>query len=222
MIRLPDEENLTATIVGVVGDVKQFSLDDADASQIYEAQAQQPNIFATLVARTEGDPMRMANSLRSAVWAVDHDQPVWKVRTEQLLLDQSVGPRRFLKLLLEVFSALALLLAAIGIYGVISYSTSQRIQEIGVRIALGAQRRDVLRLILGEGIWIAAAGVAAGSAGALVLTRFLSSQLFGVSATDPLTFAGVALLLSSVTLAACYIPARRAMRVDPLVALRYE
>ena len=222
MIRLPDEDNLTATIVGVVGDVKQFNLDDADSSQIYEAQAQQPNIFSTLVARTEGDPMSMANALRGAVWAVDRDQPVWKVRTVQSLLDQSVGPRRFLKLLLQVFSALALLLATIGLYGVISYSTSQRIPEIGVRIALGAQRRDVLRLVLSEGIWIAAVGVAAGFAGALVLTRFLSSQLFGVSATDPLTFVGVAILLSAVTLAASYIPARRAMRVDPLVALRYE
>jgi putative ABC transport system permease protein len=115
-----------------------------------------------------------------------------------------------------------LLLATIGIYGVISYSTSQRIQEIGVRMALGAQRRDVLRLVLGEGIWIAAIGVAVGFAAALALTRFLSSQLFGVSATDPLTFTGVALLLAAVALLACYVPARRAMRVDPLVALRYE
>jgi putative ABC transport system permease protein len=222
VIRLPDEENVTATIVGVVGDVKQVNLDDANGAQLYEAQAQQPTIFATLVARTEGDPMSLATALRSAVWAVDRDQPVWKVRTEQSLLDLSVGPRRFLKLLLEVFSALALLLASIGIYGVISYSTSQRIQEIGVRMALGAQRRDVLRLVLGEGIWIAAIGVAGGCAAALVLTRFLSSQLFGVNAADPLTYSSVALLLAAVAMLACYIPARRAMRVDPLVALRYE
>jgi putative ABC transport system permease protein len=222
VIRLPDEENLTATVVGVVGDVKQINLDDANGAQLYEAQAQQPTIFATLVARTEGDPMSLATALRSAVWAVDRDQPVWKVRTEQSLLDLSVGPRRFLKMLLEVFSALALLLASIGIYGVISYSTSQRIQEIGVRMALGAQRRDVLRLVLGEGMWIAATGVAMGLAAALALTHFLSSQLFGVSATDPITFSGVALLLATVALLACYIPARRATRVDPIIALRYE
>jgi predicted permease len=222
MIRLPEEDNVTLTVVGVVGDVKQINLDDPNGAQLYEAQAQQPTIFATLVARTEGDPMSLAAGLRSAVWALDRDQPVWKVRTEQSLLDLSVGPRRFLKLLLEIFSALALLLATIGIYGVISYSTSQRIQEIGVRMALGAQRRDVLRLVLGEGIWIPAIGVAMGFAAALVLTRFLSSQLFGVSATDPVTFSGVALLLLTVALLACYLPARRAMRVDPLVALRYE
>jgi putative ABC transport system permease protein len=221
-IRLPDEDNATATVVGVVGDVKQFNLDDTDTSQFYEAQAQQPNIFATLVARTKGDPMSLASALQGAVWAVDRDQPVWKVRTEQSLLDLSIGPRRFLKQLLAIFSALALLLATIGIYGVISYSTSQRIQEIGVRMALGAQRRDVLRLVLGEGIGIATIGVAVGFAAALALTRFLSSQLFGVSATDPLTFTGVALLLAAVALLACYVPARRAIRVDPLVALRYE
>jgi len=221
-IRLPDEENVTVTVVGVVGDVKQINLDDVNGAQMYEAQAQQPTIFATLVARTEGDPMSLATALRSAVWAVDRDQPVWKIRTEQSLLDLSVGPRRFLKLLLQVFSALALLLATIGIYGVISYSTSQRIREIGVRMALGAQRRDVLRLVLGEGMWIAAIGVAAGVAAALALTRFLSSQLFGVSPTDPLTYSGVALLLAAVALLACYVPARRAMSVDPLVALRYE
>jgi putative ABC transport system permease protein len=221
-IRFPEEENVTATVIGVVGDVKQFNLDDAEASQTYEAQAQRPEIFETLVARTKGDPMSVASALRGAVWAVDPDQPVWKVRTEQSLLDASIGPRRFLKQLLAIFSALALLLATIGIYGVISYSTSQRIHEIGVRMALGAQRRDVLRLVLGEGMWISAIGVAVGFAAALVLTRFLSSQLFGVSATDPLTFSSVALLLAAVALLACYVPARRAMRVDPLVALRYE
>lgn len=221
MIRLP-EKGITARVVGVVGDVKQYNLDDLDAAQVYLPQAQAPDIFAALVVRVEGNPMSLAGTLRSAVWSVDRDQPVWKIRTEQSLLDESVGPRRFLKLLLEIFSVLALALAAIGIYGLLSYSTSQRIQEIGVRMALGAQRRDVLRLVLGEGVRIAAGGVVIGFLGAFGLTRLLSSQLFGVSATDPVTFAAVAVLLSAVTLGACYVPARRAMRVDPIIALRYE
>ncbi|MGH9747198.1 MAG: ABC transporter permease [Candidatus Acidiferrales bacterium] len=221
-IRLPEENNVTATIVGVVGDVKQYNLDDATIAQIYVPQTQSPNLFATLIARFQGDPMTQSSALRSAVWAVDKDQPVWKIRTEQSLLDISVGPQRFLMLMMEVFSALSLMLAAIGIYGVISYSTSQRIQEIGVRVALGAQKRDIFRLVLGEGLWIAACGLGIGFVGALGLTRFLTSQLYGVSATDPATFASVAILLAAIALLACYVPARRAMRVDPMVALHYE
>ncbi len=221
LIRLP-ERGATARIVGVVGDVKQYNLDDLDAAQVYLPQAQAPDIFATLVVRVAGNPMALAGALRHAVWSVDPDQPVWKIRTVEFLLDESVGSRRILMLLLEIFSLLALALAAIGIYGLLSYTTSQRIREIGVRLALGAQRRDVLRLILGEGLRLAAGGLALGFLGALGLTRFLSSQLFGVSATDPPTFAGVAALLCAVVLLASYLPARRAMRVDPIVALRYE
>jgi putative ABC transport system permease protein len=221
-IRLPEEGNVTATVVGVVGDVKQYNLDDATIAQIYVPQAQSPNLFATLIVRTQSDPMALSSALRSAVWAVDKDQPVWKIRSEQSLLDISVGPQRFLMVMMGVFSALSLVLAAIGIYGVISYSTSQRIQEIGVRVALGAQKRDILRLVFGEGLWIAACGVGIGAVGAFGLTRFLSSQLYGVSASDPATFAGVAVLLAAVALVACYVPARRAMRVDPIVALHYE
>jgi putative ABC transport system permease protein len=221
-IRLPDEDNVTATIVGVVGDVKQFDLNDLTAAQIYLPQAQHPDVFTTLIVRTQGDPMALSSSLRSAVWGVDKDQPVWKIRTEESLLDLSVGPRRFLMLLLEVFSALSLALATIGIYGVISYSTGQRIQEIGVRIALGAQKRDVLRLVLQEGLWIAALGVGIGALAALGLSRFLASQLYGVSAGDPGTFAAAAALLTFVTLLACYIPARRATNVDPISALRHD
>jgi putative ABC transport system permease protein len=221
-IHLPDEDDVIATIVGVVGDVKQFDLNDLMAAQIYLPQAQHPDVFTTLIVRTQGDPMALSSSLRSAVWAVDKDQPVWKVRTEESLLDLSVGPRRFLMLLLEIFSALSLALATIGIYGVISYSTGQRIQEIGVRIALGAQKRDVLRLVLQEGLWIAAIGVGIGALAALKLSRFLASQLYGVSAGDPPTFAGAAALLTLVTLLACYIPARRATRVDPISALRHD
>ena len=221
-VRLPDEGNVTAAVVGVVGDVKQYGLDDVTTAQMYVPQAQSPNLFATLVIRTQGDPLALSSALRGAVWAVDKDQPVWKVRTERSLLDISVGPQRFLMAMMGIFSVLSLALAAIGIYGVISYSTSQRIQEIGVRVALGAQKRDILRLIFGEGLWIAACGVGIGAVGALGLTRFLASQLYGVSASDPVTFAGVAVLLAGVALVACYVPARRAMRVDPIVALHYE
>jgi putative ABC transport system permease protein len=221
-IRLPDEDDVTATIVGVVGDVKQYDLDDLTAPQIYLPQAQSPDVFATLIVRVQGDPMALSSALRGAVWAVDKNQPVWKIRTEESLLDLSVGPRRFLMLLLEIFSALSLVLATIGIYCVASYSTSQRIQEIGVRIALGAQKQDILRLILGQGLWIVACGVGIGALAALGLSRFLASQLYGVSASDPATFAAVAALLAVVSLIACYIPARRAMRVDPMAALHYE
>jgi putative ABC transport system permease protein len=220
-IRLPDK-GLTATVVGVVGDVRQYNLDDLEAAQVYLPMAQAPDIFSTLVVRTEGDPMASASALRGAVWAVDRDQPVWKIRTEQSLLDESVGPRRFLMLLLQIFSAVSLLLATLGIYGVVAYSMARRIREIGVRIALGAQRRDILRLVLVEAISIVALGLGVGFVGALGLTRFLSSQLYGISATDPMTFAASASLLAAVALAACYLPARRALRVDPMIALRYE
>jgi putative ABC transport system permease protein len=221
-IHLPDEDDVTVTIVGVVGDVKQFDLNDLTSSQIYLPQAQSPDVFATLIVRVQGNPMAFSSSLRSAVWAVDKDQPVWKIRTEESLLDVSVGPRRFLMLLLQIFSGLSLVLATIGIYGVISYSTSRRIQEIGVRVALGAQKQDILRLVLGEGLWIAACGVGVGAIAALGLSHFLASQLYGVSASDPATFAAVAVLLAVVSLVACYVPARRAMRVDPMIALHYE
>jgi len=221
-LRLPEENNVTVAIVGVVSDVKQFNLDDLTVAQIYLPQAQSPNLFATLVARVQGDPVAFTTTLRSAVWAVDKDQPVWKIRTEQTLLEESVGPQRFLMILLQLFSATALVLAAIGIYGVVSYSTGQRIQEIGVRVALGAQRRDILRLVLGEGLWIAACGVVIGALAALGLTRFLGSQLYEVRATDPSIFMLVSVLLAAVALLAAYIPARRALRVDPMIALHYE
>ena len=138
------------------------------------------------------------------------------------LLSKSISPRRFSAVLIGVLAALALVLSAVGIYGVMSYTVSQRTQEIGVRMALGAQPGNMLALILGRGAWLALIGIAIGVAGALGLTRFLSSLLFGVGASDPVTFGGVALLLLGVALAACYIPARRAMKVDPMVALRYE
>ncbi|HZS05559.1 MAG TPA: ABC transporter permease [Blastocatellia bacterium] len=220
-IKLPDGD-MTATIVGVVGNIKHFSLDEPTAAQIYLSYAQNPHIFATLAVRTAGDPMALANSVKQAVWSVDQDQPVWKIRTLESLLDRSVSDRRFLMWLLACFSGVALALAAVGIYGVISYSVTQRTHEIGVRVALGARRGDIVRLVVGQGLLLALIGVCAGVAASFALTRFLATILFGVSPTDPLTFTLVAMLLAVVALAACYLPARRAMKVDPMIALRYE
>ncbi|MFY9557675.1 MAG: ABC transporter permease [Blastocatellia bacterium] len=225
-IRLLDtgitDTNVTASIVGVVGDIKHWSLDEENASQVYVAFAQNPFIFATLVVRTQPEPMSMANAVRGAVWSVDKDQPVWKVRTVEFLINRNLGPRRFLMSLLGGFAGLALLLAAIGIYSVISYSVTQRTHEIGVRMALGAKAVDVLRLVVGQGMTLTLIGVGAGLVAAFGLTRLLAGMLFGVSATDPVTFVVISVLLAGVALGACLIPARRAIKVDPMTALRYE
>jgi putative ABC transport system permease protein len=216
------EPKKTATIIGVIGDVKQFGLDDETASQIYAPFAQAPFIFATLAIRTQTDPMSMAGAVRSAVWSVDKDQPMWKIRTMESLMENSVGQRRFIMYLLAGFSTLAMLLAAIGIYGVLAYSVTQRRHEIGVRMALGAERRDIFKIVVGQGMILTSIGIAVGLAAAFGVTRFLSSLLFGVDPQDMLTFAALSLLLALVALLACFIPARRATRVDPMVALRYE
>ena len=160
--------------------------------------------------------------MRSEVESIDKDQPVYNIRTLEQLLSRSVATRRFTMLLLAVFAFVALVLAGVGIYGVIAYSVSQRTREIGIRMALGARSQDVLGIVVGEGLKLAAVGVAIGLAGSLALTRLMSSLLYGVSTTDFQTFIGVSLLLTFVSLLASYIPARRATRCDPLVALRYE
>jgi putative ABC transport system permease protein len=175
-----------------------------------------------LTIRATGDPLKLTSAVRKEVMAIDPDQPIAAVRTMEQALSESVSAPRYRTVLLGLFAVVALLLAAIGIYGVISYTTAERTHELGVRMALGAQSKDVLKLVIGQGIKLALAGALLGLGGALALTRFVNTLLFGVNATDPLTFAGVALLLTLVALLACWIPARRATRVDPLVALHYE
>ena len=206
------------SIVGVVGNVHQFGLDGAPTYDTYFAGGWPSH----LLVRTASDPATIANAVTGIVHEIDPDVPVNEVTTLDGLLSRSVSPRRFSAVLVGILAGLALVLSAVGIYGVMSYTVGQRTQEIGVRMAMGAQPRNMLALILGRGARLALIGIAAGVVGALALTRFLSSLLFGIAPKDPLTFAGVALLLFGVALAACYVPARRAMRVDPMVALRYE
>jgi putative ABC transport system permease protein len=213
---------LQGEIVGVVGDVKTNRLDEVTGPMIYWPNYQFPQLFNSLVVRSDADPMSLVAAVKSAVWSVDRNQTVSEIKSMDQVLADSLARRRLYMLLLGVFAAAALLLAAVGIYGVMAYSVSQRTHEIGVRLALGAERRDVLRLMLRQGMGVTMIGVAIGLAAAFGLTRLMSTLLYGVSASDPATFAGVAILLFAIALVACHIPARRAMRVDPMVALRYE
>jgi predicted permease len=213
------------TIVGVAADVKRLSLREAPPPEMYVPYTQKvwPSLLTMdVVLRTTQDPTSVAASARQAIHSVDPDLPIANVKTLNDLVDDSVAQPRFAMLLLGAFGCLALLLAMIGMYGVISYNVARRTQEIGIRIALGAQRRNIFQMVLGHGLRLAAVGIAIGLAAAFGVTRVMTSFLYGVQATDPLTFTAVALLLVFVALLACYIPARRAMRVDPMVALRYE
>jgi putative ABC transport system permease protein len=218
----PAPNNPWMTIVGVVADVRRTGFDRAVRPETFLPQAQSPDNGLTIVARTASDPAGFANTLRNEVWAVDKDQAVYDIETMDQTLSEMTSQRRFNMLLLGVFAGVALILAAVGIYGVISYSVTQRSHEIGIRLALGAQASDVLKLIVGQAAVLALAGVTVGLIAAFFLTRLMSSLLYGVSATDPLTFAAISLVLSGVALGASYVPARRAMKVDPMIALRYE
>jgi putative ABC transport system permease protein len=207
-----------SSIIGVVGDVHQFGLDGSPTNDAYFSGGWTPY----LVIRTASDPVALAAAVTDVIHKTDANLPVTQVATLDDLISDSVSPRRFSAALIGIFSGIALLLAAVGIYGVMSYAVGQRTQEIGIRVALGAQPGDVWKLMIGLGARLALAGIAVGLAGAFALTRYLSSLLFDVKPTDPLTFLSVAVLLAMVALAACYVPARRAVRVDPIVALRYE
>ncbi len=220
---LSSEKQTDCEIVGVVGDVRHRGLDAETDAEFYLSHLQFPIGEMSLVARTAlPNPTNIVPALRQAVWAVDKDQPIYEIKTMTQWLGESTAERRFNMLLLGSFAVVALVLAAVGIFGVMSYSVARRTHEIGIRMALGAQGSDVVRLVVGQGMMLALAGVAVGATGALVLTSVVSSLLYGVSASDPLTFVAVGLLLMSVALLACYIPARRATKVDPMVALRYE
>lgn len=216
------EDNSVATVVGVVGDTKQFGFRDLPTPQMYGCYSQQPIYFATLVVRTSVEPMSLAEPVRQAIWRVDPDQPMWKIRSVEWLMDRGMANQKFLLALMIIFAALALALTVIGLYGVISYLVNQRTQEIGIRMALGAQVRHILQLILKHGVILVSLGVVIGLVAAVALTRLIAHMLYGVTATDPLTFGGIALLLTFVALVACYLPARRASHVDPVIALRSE
>jgi len=213
------------TIVGVVGNVKHTALEDESRPYIYMPYSQRPFYWpsTSIAIRSKtGEVANLVTAVRREVKAVDQDQPISNVTTLEELYRKAVAPRRFSMQLLGAFAGLALLLAVIGLYSVTSYAVAQRVHEIGVRMALGARPGDVLKLVIGRGIALALIGVGVGLAAAFALTRLMSNLLFGVSATDPATFAFVALLLAGVALLACWVPARRATKVDPMVALRYE
>jgi len=210
-----------------VDNVRQMGLDVAGRAEMYFPCTQPAASFGytsprDLAVRVQGDPMRYANTVREAVWAVDRNQPVSAIMPMTQFVSDELASRQVLMQLLSFFAGLALLLAAIGLYGLLAYTVVQRMREIGVRIALGAQPRQILGATLGEGLRLVLAGLMAGAAGAWALTRVMRKLLYGVEATDPAVFGTAAILLVAVGLLACYLPARRAAAIDPMVALRYD
>jgi predicted permease len=225
------KDNPDVEIVGVVAHVKHFGLDAVERvqPQLYFPFNQAPDDAfpflasrANLIIRTTADPLNLTAAVRRQVQAMDPNQPVFNVSTMEQTLDQSLVTQRLSMTLLAFLASLALILAAVGIYGVMSYAVTQRTHEFGIRMAIGAQPRDVFKMVIGRGMMLALIGVAFGLVGAFSLTRLMKSMLFAVEPTDPVTFAGIAVLLTGVALVACYVPGRRATKVDPLVALRYE
>src|SRR4029453_4830644 len=208
---------------GVVKDVRQFELIIEPQPQMY-LPYRQADFFdpRSLIIRTNFDPLSLAGTVRQTVWEIDKDQPVSDISSMEEIVSDSVARQRFSMLLLGVFAGLAMVLAAVGIYGVMSYSVAQRTREIGIRMALGAQRSDVMKMTIGQGLRLVLTGVAIGLAAAFVLTRVMSTLLFGVSPTDPVTFISISIVLVSVAVLSSYVPALRATRVDPMFALRYQ
>jgi putative ABC transport system permease protein len=215
-------EKESVEIVGVGGDVKRFDLDDVVEPEVYWPYMQKPRWATYFAIRTDSDPMSVVTAVRSRMLGLDKDVPVLNVSTIDQLVAAALRGPRFNAALIGACAGIALLLASFGLYALISYSVTQRTHEIGVRIAIGADQRDILKLIVGQGMLLTIIGVAIGLAASFALTRAMSSLLFGVGTTDTLTFTVISLLLTSVSLLACYVPARRAMKVDPMVALRYE
>jgi putative ABC transport system permease protein len=211
-------------IIGIVRHVEHYKLDAQNAAQpqFYTNFNQQPSGRINLLVRTEVEPLSLTAAIRAQLAALNKDQAIYNVRTMEQSIAQSIAPRRFSMLLLAVFALVALVLASLGIYGLLSYTVAQRAREIGVRMALGAQSRDVLKLVIGQGMKLVFVGVALGLVASIALTRTIKNLLFSVSANDPLTLAALALLLIAVALLACFVPARRATKVDPMTALRNE
>jgi putative ABC transport system permease protein len=221
-IRSWRDENKYREIVGVVGDLRYEGLAEDPVNLVYVPHTQDSWSSLLLAIRTQGDPQALVRSIRSEIWSHDAKLAIADIKTMEKIVDEELERPRFSMFLLGLFALTALLLAAIGIYGVIAYSVAQRTREIGIRMALGASRGDVLRMVGRRGAMLAGAGVVCGVAGALALTRLMKSLLFGVSPADPATFVAVCAAFVVVTVAASYIPARRATTVEPLEALRYE
>jgi putative ABC transport system permease protein len=222
--RISSDGQHWTTIEGVVGDVRQGGLSAEPQPEVYLSYLQDPFAwpYLTMLVRTSFDPMKLVASLQGAIWSVEKDLPISSVATMEEIRSRSIAQPRLTALLLTVFAALALLLAAVGIYGVMAYTVTQRTHEMGLRMALGARAVDVVTLVTGQGMLLAAMGVAVGLAAAFGLTGALEKFLWRVQPTDPVTFIAVSLLLAAVALLASYVPARRATHVDPMVALRYE
>ncbi len=218
---LPGRDSF-ATVVGVVGHVKHYGLDAPSGGQVYMSHRQYPWRWMNLVTRTAGDPLAAVPTVRAAVRALDADQPVYDITTMERLMGERTAARRFLMTLLGLFAAVAVVLAGLGLYGVVAYAVSQRIREIGVRMALGAEAGRIVRMVVAEGATLVAAGLVIGIGCALGFARVMSGLLFQVRVTDPLTYALVVSLLAVLALLACWLPARRAARVDPMIALRGE
>ncbi|HKC63010.1 MAG TPA: ABC transporter permease, partial [Pyrinomonadaceae bacterium] len=218
----PEDKTPWREVVGVVADVKLNGVDQETPMQAYLPLAQQPYNWLALVVRTNGNPLNLATTVEQTIHTIDKDLPLFDVRSMDQLMSEAIGQQRLVLILLLGFALLALLLAAVGIYGVISYLVNQRTHEFGIRIALGAQTSEILRLVIGQGIKLTLGGVVLGLLCAFELTRLMKALLFGVGATDPLTFVAIPVVLTAIALLACYIPARRATKIDPMVALRHE